>query len=156
MSLLAFQFTQEQARALAGVSQGDLRHWRKAVPYLAAKPGKSAQFTFADLVGLAIASELIETFGVRITDVGTGIDALFRALAEARPAHLDGLFAVVTARGARLCRVDELSGRHFSLLSLVVPCNPLITKMGARMIPFTPGPDQSALPFPPQILKAGS
>jgi hypothetical protein len=55
MPLQAIHFTQEQARVLTGVSLGDLRQWRKAVPYLMAKPGKAARFTFADLVGLAIA-----------------------------------------------------------------------------------------------------
>ena len=155
MPLRAIQFTQEQARTLADVSLGDLRHWRRAVPYLAAKPGKAARFTFADLVGLGVARELTGALGVRIGDVGRGVDALFSALAEARPAHLEGLIAVVTSDDARLYRTEEVSGRRLQTPALVVPCDPIIAKIGAQMMPFAPGPSQTALPFPPQVLKAG-
>lgn len=88
MALRTIQFTQEQARDVAQVSPGDMRAWRKAVPDLAGKSGKSARFTFADLVGLAITGDLTDGFGVRIGDIGDGVDTLFRALAEARPARL--------------------------------------------------------------------
>ena len=155
MAIRTIQFTQEQARDIAQVSSGDVRAWRKAVPYLAAKPGKSARFTFADLVGLAITGELTDGFGVRISNIGNGVDALFRALADARPAHLKGLVALVQRNNTRLILAGDLTVRLVTEPMFVVPCDQFLLEIGARMMPLVPGSRQVALPFPPQILKAG-
>lgn len=155
MPLRTIQFTQEQARDIAQVSPGDVRAWRKAVPYLAAKPGKAARFTFADLVGLVITGELTGALGVRISDIGQGVDALFRALGEARPPHLEGLVALIEKGGARLLPAGDITARHITAPTFVVPCDPILSQIGSRMIPLAPHSSQSPLPFPPQILKAG-
>ena len=155
MTTRAIQFTQEQARALTGITPGDLRHWRKAVPYLSSKAGKSARFTFADLVGLGAVAELVRTYGVHIADVASGIDMLFRKLGNARPTQLEGLVALVTAQDAHLFQADELVGRHVVAPALVVPCDPLIVRMRTGVLPIDSSPEQSSLLFPPQILKAG-
>ena len=81
-SVSAIQFTQEQVRTLTGASVETVRHWRKAVPYLAEKSGKAARFSFSDVVALAITHELVRTFGVQIASVGIGIDSLFRLLSQ--------------------------------------------------------------------------
>lgn len=153
--LRTIQFTQEQVRDIAQVSRGDVRACRKVVPYLAAKPGKSARFTFADLVGLAITSALTDTFGVRISDISQGIDALFRVLGETRPAHWEGLIGVVHKTEARLIPWADFTARQVTAPVFVVPCDPILVQIGGRMMPVTPGSGQTALPFAPQILKSG-
>lgn len=153
--LRTIQFTQEQARDLANVSPGDFRAWRKNVPYLAGKPGKAARFTFADLVGLAITAELTGVFHVRISDIGPGVDALFRGLAEARPPHLEGLIALIDTASARLVPAADLGAHRVTGPTFVVPCDPLLARIGERMMPAAPGSGQTALPFPPQMLKEG-
>lgn len=155
MALTTIQFTQEQARDITEVSPGCLRAWRKAVQYLAEKPGKAARFTFADLVGLAITSELTNRFGVRISDIGSSVDRMFHELAEARPAHLEGLVALIDSASARLLTVGDFSSRHIKEPTIVVLCDPIVNQISARTIPSTPATAQSALPFPPQIIKAG-
>jgi hypothetical protein len=155
MALTTIQFTQEQARDITRVSPGEVRAWRKAVPYLASKPGKSARFAFSDLVGLAITRELTHGFGVRISDIGTGVDALFRELADARPPHLEGFIALVGAASARLLAVSDFAARHIVEPAFVVPCDPIVGEVGGRMMPLSPSSAQTALPFPPQIVKAG-
>lgn len=155
MTLRTIQFTQEQVRDIAQVSPGDIRAWRKAVPYLAEKRGKSARFTFADLVCLAITGELTGGFGVRISDIGSGIDTLFRALAEARPAHLEGLAALIQRNTARLIPAGDLTARLVIEPMFVVPCDPFLVEISGRMMPLLPGSGQVALPFPPQIMQAG-
>lgn len=155
MALTTIQFTQEQARNIAEVSPGDLRAWRKAVQYLADKPGKAARFTFADLVGLVITSELTNRFGARISDIGSSVDRLFHQLADARPAHLKGFIALIDSASARLLTIGDFSAQQIREPTLVVPCDPIVKQISARMMPSTPAAAQSALPFPPQILKAG-
>ncbi|WP_313573723.1 hypothetical protein [Brevundimonas sp.] len=155
VSAQTIQFTQEQARDIAQVSPGDVRAWRKAVPYLAQKPGKAARFTFADLVGLAITSELTGGYGVRISEIGAGVDGLFRLLGDARPAHLEGLVALIERTSAKIFPAGEISERHLTEPAFIVPCDPLLARIGGRMMPLAPGSAQTALPFLPQILRAG-
>ena len=153
MPLRTIQFTQEQARELACVSPGDIRAWRKAVPYLTAKKGKAARFTFADLVGLAITADLTGAFHVRISDVGPGVDGLFRELAEARPSRLEGLIALIGTESARLIPEAEFGAGEIARPSFVVPCDPILARIGQRMMPTVLASAQTSLPFPPQMLK---
>ena len=101
--LTTIQFTQEQARTLTGVSVETIRHWRRAVPYLAGKPGKSARFTFGDVVGLAVTQELVD-LGGRIANVSVGVQALFQLLSQEGPGMLQGSIALVTTTGASILR----------------------------------------------------
>ena len=103
-SVSAIQFTQEQVRTLTGASVETVRHWRKAVPYLAEKSGKAARFAFSDVVALAITHELVRTFGVQIASVGIGIDSLFRLLSQTNHQSLDGRCSIHHARGRRIVR----------------------------------------------------
>ena len=98
----AIQFTQEQARTLTGVSVETIRHWRKAIPYLSSKTGKAARFTFADVLGLAVTHELVDSFGVHIASLSAGVDAFFRLLASSGPASLEGAIVFITSTEATL------------------------------------------------------
>jgi hypothetical protein len=155
MSLQTIQFTQEQARDLADVSPGEVRAWRKAVRYLAAKPGKAARFTFSDILGLTITRRITGDFHVRISDIGHSMDALFRALAETRPSDLEGSVALIDAQTARLVPGADLGAKPFKDPTFVVPCAQLIQDLSQRVMPLTPGSLQAALPFAPQMVKAG-
>lgn len=155
MPIPTIRFTQEQARTLAGVSTGDLRQWRKAVPYLAAKPGKAARFTFADLVALSVTRDLITTFGVHISTVGRSIDSLFRTLAEARSAHLKGALVLISTDNASIIREAELADRPINGPVLVVPCDPLVSRMAEQLLPRSTRVDRDSLPFRPQAIRRG-
>lgn len=155
MSLQTIQFTQEQARTLAGVSPGEVRAWRKAVSYLAAKPGKAARFTFADILGLAITRRITSDFHVRISDIGDSMDALFRALSEIRPSDIEGSVALIDAQTARLVPDSDLGAKPLKDPTFVVPCAQFIHDLSQRVIPLAPASLQAALPFVPQIVKAG-
>jgi hypothetical protein len=153
--LTTIQFTQEQARALTGVTVETIRHWRGAIPYLGGKPGKSARFTFGDVVGLAITRELIN-LGVRIANVRDGVEALFQCLAQESPGMLQGGIALVTATGAWIVRPEELAGRRINESGLIVPLDPLLSRIREHMLPGKPAAEQAALPFPPQIARGGA
>lgn len=148
------QFTQEQVRDLTRVTPGDIRQWRKWVPYLAGKSGKAARFAYSDLIGLALVREMITAFHVRMSEVGIGVDALFHALAAARPAHLEGLVALVERGGARLVSDAEMDLRHLNGMTIVARCDPILATMAARMMPINPEPHQRTLPFPSRVVQA--
>jgi hypothetical protein len=153
--LRTIHFTQEQVREIAQVSPGEVRQWRKSVAYLAAKPGKAARFAYSDLVGLALTREFTSTLGIRISEIGPGVDALFHALANARPSHLEGLVALVERTSAWLIPAAELTSRQIVGPIIVAPCDPILVEIGARMMPLSSTSSQTSLPFPPVAVGRG-
>lgn len=59
-------FTQFQTRESVGLSVETFRHWRKVIPYLGARVGREARFSFGDLVTLAGLRCLIDEVGLSI------------------------------------------------------------------------------------------
>ena len=150
------QFTQEQVRALTGVTAETIRHWRKAVTYLSAKPGKSARFTFADIVGLAVTREITTTLGVRIGNVNVGVNALFQLLAKTRPTLLENAVVIVTPSEAILSPTENVTVQSLGGPAVVVPVDPLIVRIQRHMLPTTAVTSQAALPFPPHMVRRGT
>jgi hypothetical protein len=146
-------FTQEQARTLTGVSPETMRHWRKVVPHLGGKLGKSARFSFTDIISLLVVHELVAKFGIHIANIGEGVDALFRRLSEVRPSTLEDTVAVVTAVDTSLILTSEFVGRGMLGPSMAVPLAPLIERMRRQMMPITPMVEQATLPFPPRVMR---
>ena len=153
MGVRTLHFTQEQARDVVGVSIEKLRHWRKAVPYLHRKAGKAARFTFADMLGLAVTLQVVDGLGVGIANVRTGIDKLFELLSRTEASRLSDMVAVVSADACRLCHAGEAPWSEACEAVVVVPCWPLIERLSGQVLPTAFDP-QSALPFPPQVLRA--
>jgi hypothetical protein len=155
VSVRTIRFTQEQVRDIAEVSPGDVRQWRKFVPYLAANSGKAARFTFNDVVGLGLTREFTDSLGVRISEIGPGVDALFRVLAEVRPTHLEGLIALVERASCRLLPIAELGTQRIAGPVIVAPCDPILAKISVRMMPISAGSNQTTLPFSPHAVRRG-
>ncbi|WP_323688242.1 hypothetical protein [Rhizobium sp. AN69] len=84
--LSAMLYTQAQLRHAIGVGTEVIRHWKGVVPLLAAKSGPSPQFTFADLLCLAIMRDLTERLGISIGRLGPASESLFK-LCNCSPAH---------------------------------------------------------------------
>jgi len=155
VEVTAIQFTQDQARTVTGVSSETVRHWRNTIPYLSSKAGKVARFSFADLLGLAVTYELVTSFGVKIATLNVGVDALFRLLATTSPTSLESAVVSITATEATMSDassdgIDRLPAKS----AFVVPLMPLIVKIQRQMLPVTPVSGQTALPFPPEVIRS--
>jgi len=154
-AISSIQFTQDQARTLTGVSVETVRHWRKTIPYLAAKTGKAARFTFADLVGLAVTNTLVSSLGVQIATLNGGVDALFRLLATIGPASLESAVVLITAVDASLYEPGvEGIDRLPSAPALMVPLAPLVASIQRHVMPIAQFSLQAALPFPPKAVRS--
>jgi hypothetical protein len=144
------QFTQDQARTITGISCETLRHWRKNIPYLAEKSGKAARFSFSDLICLASTAQAIEDFGVSISSIGSVIDALFRKLAESRPAMLQNQAIIIRGKNATICHLDEIAKLDFSTPIIVIPLAQLTESMRQSLLPELSSEQQFEIPFTPQ------
>lgn len=153
----AIQFTQEQARSLAGVTEGDLRHWRKLVPYLSGKVGKAARFTFSEVVALGLLAELTHSYGVRLTQIAGGAEAMFRLLSPTMPAQFDRGIVLLTGEGALLVTPQQLAAAAAVSPALIVPCAPVAGRIRTAIM-ADGGVDalQRSLPFPPKVVRSGS
>ncbi|MDG0853388.1 MerR family transcriptional regulator [Roseateles puraquae] len=148
------QFTQDQMRALTGVSSETVRHWRKTIPYLATKTGKAARFSFADLVGLAVTHELVNSLGVHIGTISGGVDTLFRLLEESAAPVLEGGIAIITPTAASVCDSGSWGIDPSASPTLAIPLNPLISRLQQHVLPVAPSPSQTSLPFPPEAVRS--
>lgn len=153
--VVSIQFTQDQARTLTGVSVETVRHWRKTVPYLSSKTGKAARFTFAELLGLAVAHELVHSFGVHIATLSTSIDELFRMLATSSPALLEGTVVFITATEVTFREVEaDGINKVPERPAFMVPLAPLMAGIQRHMLPAMPSVSQKTLPFPPEVVRS--
>lgn len=130
-----------------------MRAWRKVANYLTDKSGKAARFTFADILGLATTRQIAGDFHVRISDIGSSLDALFRALSETRPSDLEHSVVLIDAQTARLIPGSDLRAKLLKDATFVVPCAQLIHDLSQRVVSPDPASLQAALPFAPQIVK---
>jgi len=141
-----FLYTQEQARAVTGIGQEALRHWRKRVPYLAAKSGKAARFSFGDLIGLAVIREVTDKLGVSIGHVHDGIESLFKTLAEQSVIQA-GSIAILKSPDSSLIGRDTQLGALGGVATVLVPLDPLIEDLRSKLLNGLRLPPQSVLPF---------
>ena len=121
-------------------------------PYLAAKSGKTARFSFADLLGLAVTHELVNSLGVHIGTVSIGVDALFRLLEESAAPVLEGGIAIITPAAASVRDLGSWGIDPSAPPSLAIPLNPLISRLQQHVLPVAPSPSQASLPFPPEAV----
>ena len=152
--VIAIQFTQDQMRSLTGVSAETARHWRRTIPYLRAKTGKAARFTFADLLGLAVTHEIVNSLGVHIGTVSEGVDALFHLLADSATSIPKAGVALVTPNAASLHELGSWSLGRSGQPTLAIPLDPLLSRLQQYVLPLTPPPSQVALPFPPEAVRS--
>lgn|GEM_PF-420378 len=145
-------FTQDQVRTLTGVSSETLRHWRKHIGYLAEKSGKAARFSFSDLICIASTIQIIEFFGVSISNIAPVIDSLFRKLGESRFAITQHHILFITKSEAIVCEVDEVANMDFSHPMIMIPLGELITNLRQSLLPGFPIEQQMQVPFMPQSI----
>lgn len=140
-------------RSLTGVSAETVRHWRKTIPYLATKTGKAARFSFAELLGLAVTHELVNSLGVHIGTISSGVDALFRLLEDSAAPVLEDGIAIITPTEASVRDSGSWSIDPSASPTLAIPLNPLIYRLQQHVLPVAPSPSQASLPFPPEAVR---
>lgn len=146
--IASIQYTQDQMRTLTGVSAETVRHWRKTVPYLASKTGKAARFSFSDLLGLAVTSEMVGSLGVHICSVSASVDALFNLLSTEGTAALDGTVVLITSTTVTLHPSGSQYVNSLTLPTLAIPLDPLVARLQQHILPARPASAQAMLPFP--------
>ncbi|MCA0338865.1 MAG: hypothetical protein LCH99_03950 [Proteobacteria bacterium] len=149
MSTTTIQYTGEQARTFAGVSPEAWRHWRKVIPCLAKKTGKSARFSSGEMVALAALAAAVHNLDIGIAKFAERWDELFDLCAPQRPGALRSAVIIVTAEAIELSEPSQF--RHDQPL-ILIPCEPIVDRLwDAAFSPRAEQP-QIPLPFAPQAI----
>lgn len=99
------RFNTGQVQELARIKREQFRHWRKTLPQLEGRDGRSDQYTFGDILALATIGVLVQEMGMKISGLKTCASDIFALFAETEfaflPKHIH-----ITASGQLL--VDEV------------------------------------------------
>ena len=160
-------FTLAQLREAVGLSVTTYRHWQETLPVLAKRTGRTARFSFADLVAVAVLRCAVDDIGLKISQFTASADVLFTrcnaltwvgqtdAYAIIGPnhdqTHPKGRRDVVAHRVA-VARGD-LSG-SITRAAVVIPLDPIADQLRSLLFGFSKGARerQASLPFPPVSL----
>lgn len=131
-------FTQHQARNALSLSVETFRHWRKAMPYLGARSGRQARFSFGDLVVLGALKVLVNELGLSIGQFSASAQKFFEdcnALVwiDARSAYalVRSTHRAERPRSGRdivpvvVSVVHQEFSAHLTHASIVVPLDPI-------------------------------
>lgn len=150
------RYTQGQARDLLDVPVETLRRWRAGVPALLKHRGHGPTFSPGDVVALAIVSDLVNLYGVRVNSLSARIDQLFELCHGCSWVTLETCILVITPDHIRFTppagdRWDQAEGTI-----LMIPVRPIVARLRTKLVASETGEPQARLNFPPTALGGSS
>jgi hypothetical protein len=76
------RFNTAQVQELSGVRREQLRHWKKVLPPLLGRDGRSEQYSFAEVLAIAVVSSLVDDLGISVSRLTPCAGDLFALLHE--------------------------------------------------------------------------
>lgn len=76
------RFNTAQMQQLSRVNREQLRHWRKVLPPLEGRDGRSDTYSFTEVVALAVLEELVNGLAVSVSHLSAFSSDLFALLSE--------------------------------------------------------------------------
>jgi DNA-binding transcriptional MerR regulator len=76
------QFQTKQVLEISGVPKDTLRHWKKLLPPLAHKDGRSQMYTISELLGICLFAKLCIEVGLPVSKLSAQAKSLFQELSE--------------------------------------------------------------------------
>lgn len=146
------RYTQSQIRELLSISVDAFRTWRDVIPALTMHKGHAPSFTPGDVVAMAIVSELVRDFGIRVGSLGNRFDLLFRECRGKSWLSLESCVVLIEVDTIRL--VDPHAPRQQSpgTPTLCVPCAPIVLRLRSALTATEAEQVQGYLQFPPAAI----
>lgn len=148
-------YTQGQVRDLLQVPVETLRRWRGGVPALAQHRGHGPTFSPGDVVALAVVSDLVNLYGLRVNSLSGRLDQLFELCHGCSWLTLETCIILIMPDYVRLTpvaghRLGEAGGTI-----LIIPVKPIVARLRTKLVSSEVNEPQPRLNFPPTAL-AGS
>lgn len=150
------RYTQGQVRDLLQVPVETLRRWREGLPALAQHRGHGPTFSPGDVVALAIVSDLVSLYGLRVKSLSGRLDQLFELCHGCSWLTLEMCILLIKPDHIRLIpvaghRLDEADGTV-----LIIPVRPIVEKLRTKLVASEVDEPQPRLSFPPTALAGSS
>ena len=150
------RYTQGQVRDLLQVPVETLRRWRGGVPALAQHRGHGPTFSPGDVVALAIVSDLVNIYGLRVNSMSGRLDQLFELCHGCSWLMLETCIILIMPDHIRLTplaghRLDDGDGTI-----LMIPVRPIVARLRTKLIASEVNEPQPRLSFPPTALAGSS
>jgi DNA-binding transcriptional MerR regulator len=142
------KLTLGQVRGTLELSQDTYRHWKTVLLPLSARQGRGASFSHGDLLALAIIKSLTDKIGVPVGGLDQIARSLFEQCGQRSWAQLERLTAVVYPESGNLLFVSEVRIQQMKQTAILVPCEPIIASLRARLMIEQPEETQPSLRFP--------
>lgn len=152
--MCGMRYTQGQVRDLLQLPVETFRTWREVIPALASHRGHGPTFLPGDIVALAVMTEVIRGFGVRVGTVREQIDDLFESCANMSWLALEPCVAILDSVRGRLVLASDLEKGLQDAGAFVVACRPIVKHLRAQLLEVQPETVQGHLHFPPQAVAA--
>jgi len=147
------EYTLSQFRDLVGLSLETHRHWKRVLPPIRRKTGRSPCFTVGDLIAGLVVRRLTEDVGVRVGSVVDLADELFE-LCSSPWATLEGATLSLDLRRRTCTLMKGRSSASTAELALVCRLDPVLAEVRASLLRDQSGVAQAALPFGPVSVRA--
>lgn len=146
------RYTQGQVRDLLQIPVETFRTWRDVIPALAAHRGHGPTFLPGDIVALAVMTEVIRVFGVRVGTMREQIGDVFDSCTSLSWLALEPCIAVLESAAGRLVLASDLERSLLDGGAFVVPCRPIVNRLRSQLLDAQPETVQGHLHFPPQAV----
>lgn len=146
------RYTQGQVRDLLQVPVQTLRRWRDGVQALAQHRGHGPTFSPGDIVALAVVSDLVNLYGVRVNSLSGRIDQLFELCHGCSWLTLETCVILIMPDQIRLVPIATYRSDDANGTILMIPARPIVARLRAKLVASEVDEPQPRLSFPPTVL----
>lgn len=137
-------FKRAQVLDLLGISQDTLRHWKKALPPISLKDGRADDYTFAELVSLAIVARATQHLRVQVSLFTELSPELFSEVASLMADERYGRVLYIDNRHVGFAEEDQIP---MSEAVVLIRLEPIVTHLMTKIGTTEDAPAQLALPL---------
>jgi hypothetical protein len=116
---------------------------------LAQYKGHGPIFSPGDVVALALVSDLVHVFGIRVNTIASRLGTLFDECHRRSWIALEGCAALITDESARLVQADDLPRAPEDGTALLIRLQPIVARLRVNLIAAEPEDAQGQFSFPP-------
>lgn len=149
------RYTPSQTIEITGLSRETLRYWRKILPPLSGKKGKSSRYSAGDLLALLVINEIVDSLCVNIMAVADIADQLFETCQGIKWHQIRDKYLYVDIREKKVSTVSKKDDFFASRGPIVLmEIGVWLNRLSELLV--TDKTVQIPLPFSPVIVKKSS
>jgi hypothetical protein len=141
------KFVPGQLKNILDLTEETFRHWRKVLPALSHRKGKTAKFSVADVMALKLIQQLSQDVGIKIGRLAPISTSIFEICSNTPYIKLQRGCIAIDMESNTAKFYDKNDVQLDGQLLLIIDCAPLTQSIQDHF--FESVEEQQQLPFPP-------